>query len=80
MIAIWAIVAIILFGVSAYCIGRFGEDYDEKTSWLYAAFFGSLLWPVVFAFVTVLGPFFGLFWIGDRKRVQLDKEKSTTNK
>jgi hypothetical protein len=28
----------------------------------------------------IAGPFFGLFWLGDRKREKLKKEKSAENK
>jgi hypothetical protein len=77
---LWLIVTIVLFGVSTYCIGRFDLDGGDPVGLLLTSLFCSVCWPAVLAAAVVMGPFFGLFWLGDRKREKLKKEKSTTNK
>jgi len=78
MFWLWLIFAIVLFAISTYCIGRFDNSDPVGLFWLY--FIGSLLWPLVLTAVVIAGPFFGLFWLGDRKREKLKKEESTKNK
>ena len=81
MFSIWLIVAIVLFAVSTYCIGRFDLDGGDPANLLWVCFLGSLLWPLVLIAVVIAGPFFGLFWLGDRRRRQLEKkEESSMNK
>ena len=80
MFWLWLIVAIVLFGVSTYCIGRFDLDGGDPVGLLWLSFAGSLVWPLVLAAAVVMGPFFGLFWLGDRKREKLKKEQSAKNK
>jgi hypothetical protein len=80
MFTLWLIVAIVLFGVSTYCIGRFDLDGGDPVGLLWTSLFCSVCWPAVLAVAVVMGPFFGLFWLGDRKREKLKKEKSTDNK
>ena len=75
---LWLIIAVVLFAVSTYCIGRFDLDGGDPAGLLWLSFICSLLWPLALGIVVVAGPFAGLFWLGDRKRKQ--KEKSTTNK
>jgi len=77
---LWLIVAIVLFAVSTYCIGRFDLDGGDPAGLLWLSFICSLLWPLALGIVVVAGPFAGLFWLGDRKREKLKKEKSTDNK
>jgi len=79
MFWLWLIVAIVLFGISTYCIGRFDLDGDPVGS-LWLCFIGSLLWPLVLTAVVIGGPFVGLFWLGDRKREKLKEEESAKNK
>jgi hypothetical protein len=80
MFTLWLIVAIVLFGVSTYCIGRFDLDGYDPVGLLWISLFCSVCWPAWLAAAVVMGPFFGLFWLGDRKREKLEKEKSTDNK
>jgi hypothetical protein len=77
---LWLIIAVVLFAVSTYCIGRLDLDGGDPAGLLWLSFICSLLWPIVLAVVIVGGPFAGLFWLGDRKREKLKKEKSTANK
>jgi chromate transport protein ChrA len=80
MFWLWLIFAILFIAVGSYIIGRLDIDVDEKLGIFWATFIGSLLWPLVLTAVIIVGPFFGLFWLGDRKRQKLEKEKSTDNK
>jgi chromate transport protein ChrA len=80
MFALWSIIAIVLFGVGTYSIGRFDLDGSDPAGLLWLCFIGSLLWPLVLIAIVIGGPFVGLFWLGDRKREKLKKEKSTDNK
>ena len=78
MFWLWLIVAIVLFGVGTYSIGRFDNSDPVGLFWL--CFFVAGSWPAVLIATVSVGPFFGLFWLGDRKREKLKKEKSTDNK
>jgi len=69
MFTLWLIIAVILFGVSAYCIGRFDPDANgDPAGLLWIGFFGSIFWPIVILVVGIGAPFVGLFWLGDRAR------------
>jgi uncharacterized BrkB/YihY/UPF0761 family membrane protein len=69
MFTLWLIVAVVLFGVSSYCIGRFDPDaHGDPSSLLWIGFFGSIFWPGVLLIVVICTPFIGLFWLGDRAR------------
>ena len=72
---LWLIIAIIIFAVSMYLIGRYLADESEVGGFITAAVIGSLLWPVIVVAAIVLGPFFGLFYMG-AKRAEKAKEKS----
>jgi chromate transport protein ChrA len=79
MFLLWLIVAILLIAVGSYNLGR--NDYDgDVVGIFWIIFIASLLWPAVLLAVMVVGPFWGLYWLGDRKRQKLEKEKSTDNK
>ena len=83
MFWLWLIVTILCMAIGSYVVGRLDSDHadaDEKLGLFWAIFLGSLFWPFVLLAVMVVGPFFGLFWLGDRKRQKLKKEKSTDNK
>jgi hypothetical protein len=80
MFGLWLIFAILFVAIGSYVIGRLDMDLDDKIGLFWALFIGSLMWPVVLAAVIIIGPFFGLFWLGDRKREKLKKEKSADNK
>ena len=64
----WLIISIVLFGIGTYCIGRFDIGDGDNSGAIWTCFLGCLLWPAVLAAVIIFGPFFGLFWLGDRKR------------
>jgi hypothetical protein len=80
MFTLWLIVAIIFFAVGTYCIGRFDIGNGDAAGPIWACFLGSLFWPALLAAAMIAGPFYGFFWLGDRKREKLKKEKSTDNK
>lgn len=64
----WLIVAILLVAIGSYVLGTLDWDEDQKFGVFWVIVIGSLLWPLVLAVVIVIGPFFGLFWLGDRRR------------
>lgn len=80
MFWLWLIVAIVLIAIGSYVLGALDLDYDEVVGVFWAILFGSLLWPAVLGALIVVGPFYGLYWLGYRKREKLKKEKSTDNK
>jgi len=67
MFWLWFIVAILLVAFGAYALGRWDTN-DDKVGLFWTFVIGSLLWPAVLAAVIIVGPFFGLFWLGDRSR------------
>jgi uncharacterized membrane protein len=75
---LWMIVSVLLFAAGSYILGTLDVNEDDKIGLMGVAFFGALLWPLILAIVIVVGPFVGLFWLGQRKRKQ--KEESTKNK
>lgn len=76
---LWLIIAVILFAISMFALGYL--DDNDKGALFWGAFFGSLLWPIIFTAVLIFGPFVGFYWLGERKRKQrLEKENSTKNK
>ena len=77
MIWLWLIVAVVLFAVGSYCIGRFDIGDGEAAGPLWTCLLGSLLWPGVLAAVVIAGPFIGLFRLGERKRKK--KQASDSN-
>jgi chromate transport protein ChrA len=77
---LWLIVAILLIAIGVYVLGTLDWDEDQKVGLFWIIFICSLLWPLALGIVVVAGPFVGLFWLGNRKRKKLEKEKSTTNK
>jgi uncharacterized membrane protein len=78
MFFLYLVVAVLIFGVGVYFLGLSDWHDDEKFAGFWGAGFLALLWPAALAFLIIVGPFVGLFLLGDRKR-QL-KEKSTKNK
>ena len=83
MFWLWLIVAILCIAISSYVVGRLDSDHwdaDEKIGLFWSIFFGALLWPAVLLAVMVVGPFWGLFWLGNRKREKLKEKESTMNK
>ena len=77
---LWLIIAVVFFAIGTYCIGRFDIGNGDPFGPIWVCLIGSLVWPFVLAAVIIGGPFIGLFWLGDRKREKLKKEKSTDNK
>jgi chromate transport protein ChrA len=68
MFWLWLIVAILIIAIGSYVVGALDWDEDQKLNLLWCIAIGSFVWPVVLAFVIVVGPFAGLFWLGDRAR------------
>ena len=75
MVWLWLFIAIILFAVSMYLIGRYAADEPDANSLMWVAGFASILWPLVLTVAVIIGPFFGLFYLG-AKRAEKAKEKS----
>lgn len=71
MFWLWLIVAIALFAIGTYCIGRFDIGNGDPAGPIWACVIGSLLWPFVLTAVIIGGPFAGLFRLGDRKREKI---------
>lgn len=76
MVAIWIIVAIILFGVLTYIIGRTADPKSHDLgAIIFVAGMGSVLWPVVLIAALILGPFIIPYQLGVRNRAKaLEKE------
>ena len=71
MFWLWLIVAILCIAIGSYVLGRLDSDHwddDEKIGLFWAIFFGSLFWPGVLLFAMIVGPYYGLFWLGNRRR------------
>ncbi len=68
MFWLWLIVAILLIAGGMYVLGVLDWDEDDKLGLFWTIFIGSLLWPLVLIAAVIVGPFAGLFWLGDRKR------------
>ena len=72
----WLMVAILIIAVGAYVLGALSWDEDVKVGVSWVILLGALLWPLALAFVIVVGPFAGLFWLGDRRRQKLEDERN----
>ena len=80
MFWLWLIVAILIFAVGSYVIGSLDSDdwdVDGKIALFWALFFGALALPFLLVTAIVVGPFYGLFWLGSRKR---EKRNAKTDK
>ena len=75
MFWLWLIVAIVLFAVFTYNIGRFDLGDGDPVGLFWVSLFGCLLWPLVLIAVIIVGPFYGLYWLGDRKRQKLKNQE-----
>lgn len=80
MFWLWLIIAILLIAVGSYVLGRIDVDYDDAVGLFWAIFFGSLFWPAVLLAVMIVGPFYGFYWLGNRKREKLMEKESVDNK
>ena len=76
MFWLWLIVTCVLIGVGSYVIGMI-DGPDDRIGLFWVVFIGSWLWPLVLTAIIIFGPFYGLFWLGDRKRQQrrLEQDK-----
>ena len=63
----WLIVTILLIAVGVYALGRWDTN-EDKVGLFWTIVIGSALWPIVLTAIIIFGPFFGLFWLGDRNR------------
>lgn len=77
MFWLYLIVAFLIFGISLYFMGRRGLDEDDVMGFGFAAFFGSLFWPLVLLIVIAFGPFVGFYMLGRRK---FDREQAAKTK
>jgi chromate transport protein ChrA len=80
MFWLWLIVAIVLFGAGIYRLGTMNEPESIKNDLFWMFLVVSIFWPIALALGILAGPFAGLYWLGNRKREKLKKEKSTDNK
>jgi chromate transport protein ChrA len=80
MFWLWLIVALLLIAIGSYSIGTLDGDEDQKVGLFWCIALGSLIWPVVLALAIIIGPFAGLFWLGDRKRRKREEAAKETNK
>lgn len=72
---VWAVVALIMFGLCSYSIGSVREeDGDDIAGLFFFAFVLSLFWPIVFALFIIFGPFYFLYKLG-KKRARIEQEK-----
>ena len=79
MFWLWLIVAILLIAVGSYALGR--NDFDgDVVGIFWIIFIASLSWPAVLLAAMIVGPFYGFYWLGNRKREKLMEKESTTNK
>lgn len=67
MFWLWFIITILLIAVSSYAVGRWDTN-EDRVNLFWTLVVGSALWPLVLTAVIIIGPFFGLFWLGDRRR------------
>lgn len=72
---LWLIIAVIIFAVSMYLIGRYLSDENDQGAIFGAAVVVSFAWPLVVTAIIIFGPFVGLYYIG-AKRAEKTKEKS----
>lgn len=80
MFWLWLIIAILIIALASYVVGVLDWNEDDKLNIFWCIAIGSFVWPLLLALAIIIGPFAGLFWLGDRRRRQLKKEKSADNK
>jgi hypothetical protein len=72
---LWFIIAIVLFAVGVYALGRWDTN-EEKVPLFWVIGFASLLWPFVLAAVIIFGPFVGLYFLGEYQREKKAEKNS----
>ena len=72
MFWLWLIIAIVLFAHCTYCIGRLDPNGGDPVGLFWLCFLCSVFWPAVIVAAIIVGPFFGLFWLGNRKREKIE--------
>lgn len=77
MFWLYLIVAVALFGFGMYKLGLVDLHDDEKFALFWVIGLIAIFWPIALGLIVVLGPFFGLFWLGDRKRKQREQDKKS---
>ena len=80
MFWLWLIVALLIIAIGSYRVGMLDWDEDQKLNLFWCIAIGSLVWPVVLALVIIVGPFIGLYCLGDRRLRQLEEAAKETNK
>jgi uncharacterized BrkB/YihY/UPF0761 family membrane protein len=78
MFWLWLIVALLIIAIGSYVLGKLDENEDLKVAMFWIIFFGSLVWPAILVAAMIVGPFWGLYFLGARARKK--KEKSADNK
>lgn len=76
----WLIVVLLLIAIGSYAVGALDWDEDQKVNLLWCIALGSFFWPLVLALAIIIGPFAGLFWLGDRKRRKREEAAKESNK
>ena len=64
---LWLIITVIIFAVSMYALGRWDTN-QEKFSFIPAIIGLSAAWPFILAISIVIGPFLGLYFLGEYVR------------
>lgn len=78
MVWLWLIVAILLIAIGSYVLGTLNENEDVKVALFWCIAIGSLVWPAILVAAMIVGPFWGLYFLGARARKK--KKESTDNK
>jgi hypothetical protein len=73
---LWLIIAIVLFAVGVYALGRWDTN-DDKAPIFWVIGMASLFWPLVLAATIIFGPFVSLYFLGERHR---DKKAEKSGK
>lgn len=76
VLIIWAIVAIIIFSVLCYVIGRTTPPNDNDFGGVvFVSVAVSLFWPILLAIATIFGPFYLPYKLGARHRKKAADQK-----
>ena len=76
MLAIYLIVAILIIAGSFYYAGQWEHDrnsyqfFDRQSQIVISGLWVGGLWPVVLFLTIILGPFVGLYYLGERKKTK----------
>lgn len=72
---LWLIISIVIFAISMYALGRWDNNHDDKVGFIPAIAALSAVWPFLLAIVIVIGPFLGLFFLGEYVREKKNEKR-----